>query len=188
MFLHHSKRHEALVIMDKQMYYTDEFVKGGVLEIVRQMYTADYRPDYIVGLTRGGLIPGVMLSHYLNIPFYALDPAESNLWMAEDAFGTVPSEEQETYKSRWDVSMRKNILIVDDINDTGNTFKNIVSDWQSGCLPKEQTAWASVWHKNVRFAVLIENQASEFETDFVGLAINKAENPEWCVFPWEDWW
>jgi len=169
------------------MYYSDEFVKGGVLEIVRQMYDKNYRPDYIVGLTRGGLIPGVMLSHYLNIPFYALDPAESNLWMAEEAFGSVSLEEQELIKSRWDVSKRKNILIIDDINDTGNTFKHIIKDWRSGCFPKE-AAWDSVWHRNVKFAVLIENQSSDFDADFVGLEINKAENPEWCVFPWEDWW
>ena len=173
--------------MDKQMYYNDEFVKGAILEIVRQIYTANYRPDYIVGLKRGGLVPGVMLSHYLNIPFHTLDPEESNLWMAEDAFGYVPMVDQEVIKSRWDISYKKNILIIDDINDSGNTFKNIVKDWQSGCLPKE-SAWNTVWHNNVRFAVLIENQASEFDCDFVGHEINKVENPEWCVFPWESWW
>jgi xanthine phosphoribosyltransferase len=174
--------------MNKQMYYTDEFVKSGVLEIARQMFKQDFRPDYIVGLTRGGLIPGVMLSHYLDLPFYALDPRESNLWMAEDAFGYVPADDQEVIKSRWDISYRKNILIVDDINDRGNTFKNLKEDWRSGCLPKEDAALNSVWHRNVIFAALIENQASDFDADFVGLEINKVENPEWCVFPWESWW
>lgn len=173
--------------MDKQMYYNDEFVKGAILEIVRQIYTANYRPDYIVGLKRGGLVPAVMLSHYLDIPLHTLDPEESNLWMAEDAFGYVPMEDQEVIKSRWDISYKKNILIIDDINDSGNTFKNIVKDWQSGCLPKE-SAWNTVWHNNVRFAVLIENQASEFDSDFAGHQINKVEKPEWCVFPWENWW
>ena len=132
-------------------------------------------------------MPAVMLSHYLGIPLHTLDPEESNLWMAEDAFGYVPMEDQEVIKSRWDISYKKNILIIDDINDSGNTFKNIVKDWQSGCLPKE-SAWNTVWHNNVRFAVLIENQASDFDCDFVGHEINKVENPEWCVFPWESWW
>lgn len=173
--------------MDKQMYYNDEFVKGAILEIVRQMYTANYRPDYIVGLKRGGLVPAVMLSHYLDIPLHTLDPSESNLWMAEDAFGYVPIEDQEVIKSRWDISYKKNILIIDDINDSGNTFKNIIEDWKNGCLPKE-SAWNTVWHNNVRFAVLIENQASDFDCDFVGHEINKVEKPEWCVFSWESWW
>ena len=174
--------------MENQTFYTDEFVKSRVLEIARQMFKEDFRPDYIVGLTRGGLVPAVMLSHYLDVPMYALDPNESNLWMAEEAFGYVPSDQQEIIKSRWDVSYRKNILVMDDINDSGNTFKRLIEDWQGGCLPKEESAWNSVWHNTTKFAVLIENQASDFDADFVGLEINKAENPEWCVFPWESWW
>jgi hypoxanthine phosphoribosyltransferase len=173
--------------MENEKFYDNKFVKTALLEIVRQMYDMEYKPDYIVGLVRGGLVPGVMLSHYLDIPFYSLDPNESNLWMAEDAFGYVPADDQQVIKSRWDVSYRKNILIIDDINDSGKTFTNLKEDWQSGCLPKE-SAWNTVWHKNVKFATLIENQASDFDADFVGLEINKLENPEWCVFPWERWW
>ena len=45
----------------------------------------------------------------------------------------------------------KNILIVDDINDTGATFNWIKKDWQSGCLPDNE-AWNNVWGNNVRFA------------------------------------
>jgi hypoxanthine phosphoribosyltransferase len=172
----------------KEVFYTPSQVNSYLLTIASQMYKADFRPDYIVGMTRGGLIPAVKLSHYLDIPMYALDPRESNLWMAEEAFGYVPLEEQEVIKSRWDISYKKNILIIDDINDTGKTFKNLVEDWRSGCLPREDSAWNSVWHNNVKFAALIENQASDFDADFVGLEINKLENPEWCVFPWENWW
>ncbi len=172
----------------KEVFYTQSQVKSYLLTIASQMFKANFRPDYITGLTRGGLTPGVMLSHYLEVPFYALDPNESNLWMAEEAFGYVPHEQQELVKSRWDPSFKKNILIIDDINDTGKTFKHLIEDWRSGCLPREESAWNSVWHKNVRFAALIENQASDFNADFVGLEINKLENPEWCVFPWERWW
>ena len=38
--------------------------------------------------------------------------------------------------------LRKNILIVDDINDTGATFNWIKEDWPSGCLPMD-TRWGS---------------------------------------------
>lgn len=185
MLFYHSKRSEALVM--RQVYYTEKQVKSYVLEIVRQMQKDVFVPDYIVGLTRGGLVPGVMLSHFLDIPFNALNKEESNLWMAEDAFGYVDREEQEVIKSRWDISKRTNILVVDDINDTGKTFQDVIKDWQSGCLPNE-ISWNTVWHNNVRFACLIENQASKFSADYVGTEINKDENPEWCVFPWESWW
>lgn len=171
----------------EEKLYDESFVKTALLEIVRQMYNTDYKPDYIVGLKRGGLVPGVMLSHYLDIPFYSLDPDESNCWMSEDAFGYIPLEEQEIVKSRWDISYRKNILIIDDINDTGKTFKDVIEDWQGTCMPKE-SAWNSVWHNNVKFASLIENEDSDFFVDYVGHTINKLEKPEWCVFPWERWW
>ena len=39
-----------------------------VSKIAREIAIGDWKPDYIVGLTRGGLIPAVMLSHYLDVP------------------------------------------------------------------------------------------------------------------------
>jgi hypothetical protein len=50
-------------------------------------------------------------------------------------------------------------------------------------------AWEDIWHSNVRFAVMVNNQASNFkDADYVGLSINKLEKDIWCVFPWEEWW
>ena len=106
--------------------------------------------------------------------------------MAEDAFGYVPQEEQATLKSRWDISKRKKILVVDDINDTGATFNWIKQDWQSGCLPNETTAWNAVWNNKVRFAVLTENLSSTFDgVNYSAHEVNKAEEDVWLVYPWE---
>lgn len=168
--------------------YDDKFVKTAVLEIARQMYDAEFKPEYIAAVSRGGLIPGVLLSHYLNIPLKVLHTDESNLWMAEEAYGYIPYEERKPEdKNDHSILYTRNILIIDDINDTGKTFKDIVTDWQGSCVPKSEQ-WNYVWHNNVRFAALIHNEASEFTTDFAGKYINKAETPEWCVFPWENWW
>jgi xanthine phosphoribosyltransferase len=180
-----------------KIYHTEKHLKTWLHKIIRELSHDNWKPDYIVGLTRGGLIPATMLSHYLEVPLQTLNVSlrdselgpESNLWMAEEAFGYVPFDEQETLKSRWDISRRKNILIVDDINDSGATLQWIKDDWQSGCLPNETTAWNSVWNKSVRFAVLVNNQASNFkDVDYVGKEINKLETPAWVVFPWENWW
>lgn len=152
-----------------------------VNKICRDIVINDWRPDYIVGLSRGGLIPAVMISHYLNIPMRPLEVSlrdggqcVSDLGMAEDAFGH---------------ENLKNILIVDDINDTGSTFNWIMKDWPSGCFPDDPT-WGEVWNDNVRFAVIVDNLASKCEApmDYVGKEINKAENDVWVDFPWEDWW
>ena len=148
-------------------------------------------PDYIVGITRGGLTPAVMLSHMLNVPMYALHvslrdggDSETNCWMSEDAFGYVPDEKRDLIKSRWDSQFQKNILVVDDINDSGDTIAWIKKDWQSTCLPNEDS-WKKVWGNNVRFATLVNNLTSNELIDYTSLEINKTEKDVWIVFPWE---
>jgi uncharacterized protein len=167
--------------MKKQIVNWEQF-QGLVAKICRVVVTSGWRPDYVVGITRGGLLPAVMISHYLDIPCETLkvslrdhggeNPTESNLWMAEDAFNG------------------KNILIVDDINDTGATINWILQDWQSGCFPGEAAKWDSIWNGNVKFATVFDNLASKSNVvmDFVGEEINKAEKDVWIDFPFEDWW
>lgn len=178
----------------KKLYCDDARLRGWVHEIVRVMNRDGWRPDYIVGITRGGLIPALMLSQYLDIPMETLkvslrdensDP-ESNLWMAEDAFGYHRTDDLPGYSN---LELRKKILIVDDINDTGATLNWIKQDWPSGCMPND-TAWNDIWNNNVRFAVMIDNLSSEFDgqIDYCGEEINKAVDPVWVVFPWENWW
>jgi hypothetical protein len=113
---------------------------------------------------------------------------ESNLWMAEHAFGYVPESERGESGTQTDPAYRKNILIVDDINDSGATLEWIRQDWPSGCLPTHP-AWDAIWNRNVRFAVVVNNQASNYKhVDYSGLDINKLDDPSWIVFPWESWW
>lgn len=160
----------------EKKYYEYIHVRDWINSITYQMYNDMWRPDYIVGLTRGGLVPAVIMSNQLNIPMETLKVSlrdsengpESNLWMAEDAFNG------------------KNILILDDINDTGATLDWIIQDWQSSCLPNDPK-WATIWGNTVRFAVLIDNASSKFsrKVDYCAKEINKAERDVWIVFPWE---
>ena len=159
-----------------KLILSNEDVNGLVGKICRDIVLDTWRPDYVVGLTRGGLLPAVMISHYFKIPCETLKVSlrdggetESNCWMAEDAFEG------------------KHILIVDDINDTGATLKWIKEDWQGSAF-KHDLKWEAVWNDTVRFAALIDNDASPFEVNYVGESINKAEDPQWIVFPWEEWW
>lgn len=181
----------------KQTYLTWQDIESHTQELCRQMQISEWRPDYVVGLTRGGLTPAVMISQYLDVPMYSLkvslrdaeEDCESNFWMAEQAFGWVPPEEQETMQCRWDPSYRRKILIVDDINDSGATLKWIRQDWQASCMPQEQTVWNTVWNHNVRFAVLVDNASSEYrDIDYASMEVNKLDDPQWIVFPWEQWW
>jgi hypoxanthine phosphoribosyltransferase len=189
-----------------QLKHNEKHLRSWLHKIIRDMAQDNWKPDYIVGLTRGGLVPATMLSHYLNVPMHTLHVSfrddeggpESNLWMAEDAYGYIPVEERTDAEieismmplkgDTSDPKKRNKILIVDDINDSGATLSWIKEYWPSGCLPND-SAWDSVWHNNVRFAVLVNNAVSGFkDVDYVGTEINKQETPCWVVFPWENWW
>ena len=176
--------------MIKKHYYSWTDVERMCVSIVNQMYADNWRPDYIIGLTRGGNVPATIISNMTGIRCEALkvslrDDAgdhgsESNCWMAEDAFG-FQNEPSATAGP-----LRKNILIVDDINDTGATFNWIKEDWPSGCLPHNEN-WETVWDQNVRFATLTENLASDFsDVRYTCHEINKAEEDVWLVYPWEN--
>ena len=39
-----------------------------------------------------------------------------------------------------------------------------------------------------RFAAIIDNVPSKFDVDYTSIEINKAEDPAWIVFPFEEWW
>ena len=167
------------------MKVTNKEYQGLVAKMCRDIANSNWRPDYIVGITRGGLVPAVMISHYFDIPMHTLNTEESNLWMAEDAFG-YDSNPDTSIKSNAD--LKKKILIVDDINDSGATLNWIKEDWRSGCLPNA-VDWNYVWGNNVRTAVLTHNVASEFkDPDYYVWEVNKVEDDCWLVYPWEDFW
>ena len=66
-----------------------------------------------------------------------------------------------------------NFLIVDDINDTGETFKRMQS---------------IMLHRGahyVEYAVLIDNEPSHFTVNYWAEKINKEKDPRWIVYPWE---
>jgi hypoxanthine phosphoribosyltransferase len=185
-------------------YYSWQDVEDACVNIALQMYKDDWRPDYIVGITRGGNIPATILSNMLNIPAYALkvslrdggdNDCETNCWMSEDAFG-YPKQGLEVEETLDDLMSAaedllslnenyKNILIVDDINDSGATFNWIKKDWQSSCLP-DDPSWDDVWDGNVRFATITENLSSDFgQVRYYHNEVNKAEEDVWLVYPWE---
>jgi hypoxanthine phosphoribosyltransferase len=82
----------------------------------------------ITGIERGGLIPAVMISHKLSIPYVT--------------------------------KINKHTLVIDDICDTGETLKNIVSGYT---------------------ATLHYKPTAIFTPDFY----SKEVGTEWIVYPWE---
>ena len=71
-------------------------------------------PEQILSVNRGGCVPGVYLSHAINVPHKVLD-----VQLRYD--NNNPNLEV----LRKSIISSSNILIIDDINDTGATFEFI---------------------------------------------------------------
>lgn len=153
-----------------KVFYNWDLIEVACRDIYKDIVSDNFKPDYIIGLTRGGLVPGVVLSHRFGCPLHALNVSlrdghtkESKDWMIEDALNN------------------KQILIVDDINDSGATLLVIKSIWAE----RFSGNWDNIWRNNVRTAVIVDNASSEAIVDYRYTTINKAEDNVWIVFPWE---
>ena len=160
----------------KNFYLSWEQIESGILEIVHQLQVDSWKPDIIVGIFRGGSTPAIMLGNYLNVKTYSLDvrlrdnkgSVESNNTLAQLAFIN-----------------KMNVLIIDDINDCGDTINWVIEDWRNIC---QVVDIEKVWGKNLRSAVLVENAGSSILTHYNAIDIDKREEDVWVVFPWERFW
>lgn len=90
---------------------TWEEINRQVMNIAERIKYRQDNIEVIIGLSRGGLIPGVMLSHALNVPFVPL------VWQTRD--GNVQwTNMLQTYN-------KNTTLVVDDLVDSGETFYQI---------------------------------------------------------------
>ena len=124
-----------------------------------------WRPDWIVGIGRGGLVPAVYLSHATAIPLLSIDHSS--------AIPAFDSELVEKLAARSRDGDR--LLFVDDINDSGRTIASL----------REQLAANSAPADGFRFAVLIDNATSRASVDYSAHGIDRTLVLDWFVFPWE---
>ena len=116
---------------------------------------SSFKPTHIVGRTRGGLIPAVMLSHSFDLPMETL--------------GVSFRDNRATHHTKFKPIDDARYLIVDDINDSGTTFK-VVSD----IFRNRRLTFAT--------SALINKEKSGFNVDFYG---EMFYHDDWINFPWE---
>jgi hypoxanthine phosphoribosyltransferase len=145
-----------------KLYFTNIQMRNALIQIEDKMVHTGWMPSLIMGVNRGGVIPGVYLSHRINKRHIPVDVRlrdhvdKNNL---DALYHALDNNEK--------------VLIIDDINDTGATFEYI----KHNCVS----------NSNVRYASIINNKPSPFKVDYWGYEIDKDQNPQWVVFPWEEW-
>lgn len=125
----------------------------------------DWRPDFLVGIGRGGLVPAAFLSHRTGLAMLSVDHS-SKVHEFADAL-------LERLAERMNAGER--ILFVDDINDSGATIRHL----------RDAIARHAARPEEARVAVLIDNIRSAARVDYSARTIDRAETKDWFVFPWE---
>jgi len=146
------------------IYYSWEESIQDLHELVRQMSVDRFRPKVVVGISRGGLPPAVMLSAYYDIPMI---PLRASLRHFPHWEQYLPGAEDD------------DILIMDDICDSGATFRKIRDDIQEGMHRTDVT---------IKFASFYSNADQDFNPDYYVRELNQNTEQAWIEFPWKVWW
>ena len=143
-------------------------MRRDVNTLCREILLDGFNPEVIVGLSRGGLTPGVMMSHWMQKPF---KPVKASLRDFPEWEDYLPKKTDER------------VLIVDDICDSGETFDRIKSYIKGPRInqPMELPV-------EVRFATLWWNNECNVEPHYYVNEIAKDSTGTWIHFPWESWW
>lgn len=163
---------------DKFMVLDWSDVEFAVGSFVNEYYkqtgeNLDPETTIIIGLTRGGLTPAVMLSHATGCAMHALDYS-SNRGNGEgrpnDAF---PVDLIRRYST---------ILIVDEIVDTGHTMLELTDEIEALVAKYAQDHHVYVYTFTVVYKELPE---SVFEPTFHSIRVDQSSRDVWVIYPWE---
>jgi hypoxanthine phosphoribosyltransferase len=125
-----------------------------------------YKLDIAVAIARGGLVPARILSDYLSIRDLTTIKVEH--W----GITATPSEKA-VIKFPLCVDIKdKNVLLIDDTTDTGDTLK-VSIEYLKNFTPGE-----------IRTATLIHKTCSKVTPDYF---VRKVMKWKWIIFPWHIW-
>ncbi|QLD88615.1 phosphoribosyltransferase [Natronomonas salina] len=141
-----------------------EYIYGLCRGVSDQVKAADFEPDVVVALARGGWFAGRCICDFLGLDDLTSLKMEHYVGTGEKA-----DEPQIRYPMPEGSVEGKDVLVIDDIADTGGSIRRAheyVTDRDCGA---------------VRTATLQLLQTSEFEPEFVG---ERLEEWTWVVYPW----
>ena len=133
-----------------------------LINIALRIKNSGFEPDYIVGVSRGGWAPGRILSDLLENTHTANIKIEFYVGIEKTARKPIV-----TQPLTEDIA-KKNILVVDDVSDTGESLK-VALDHVVGKGAAD-----------VKTATVYYKPHSIFKPDFFADSTS-----DWIIFPWE---
>lgn len=146
---------------EDRLYYTYDYIHHHTLKLINAISEKHSSIDYIVGISRGGLVPAVTMSHHMGLP---LIPVQ---WSTRDH-----SQRVHNLAIAEDLQGGATILLVDDINDSGKTFVELIEDWEYNSESEGRLITASIFQR----------YTTQMPSDFHSKMIN---SDAWVVMPWE---
>lgn len=125
-------------------------------------FCSDKQFDCILAVARGGSIIGTLLSYQLNIPIR---------YVGISSYDGNNKTENMKFTQHAEIGDYKNILVVDDIIDTGDTIRYIKNIIASNSFDKQFT-----------YATTYAVEGMQGDVDY-SLAVKAKE--DWVIFPWE---
>ena len=119
--------------MDKLFIQADELLRDS-FKLAWQVYESGYRPNYIIGVWRGGAPIGIAVQEFLDVLGIPSDHIAIRTSHYK-ALGQRDSKVQ-VYGLNYiikQVESEDSILIVDDVHDTGISVQQIINDLKTAC-------------------------------------------------------
>lgn len=144
---------------------TYDEVSKWTLDVARQIQDCRCKPSVIVGLTRGGWVPARLLCDHLQVKkLYAVKTEHWGITANQNGKALLTQELNANIEG-------ENVLIVDDITDTGESLKLAIEHVEN-LGPKE-----------IQTATLLHITHSKLEPSFYSVRVPENEWT-WFVFPW----
>ena len=119
--------------MDKLFIQPAELLEDS-FKLAWQVYESGYRPNYIIGVWRGGSPIGIAVQEFLNI----LKVPSDHIAIRTSHYKGIGQTNDSIQVFGLNYIIKKveaedSILIVDDVHDTGLSIQQIISDLKSAC-------------------------------------------------------
>ena len=160
--------------MDKLFIQSEELLKDS-FNLAWQVFESGYRPNYIIGVWRGGAPIGIAVQEFLDV----LGVPSDHIAIRTSHYKGIDLRDSQVqvYGLNYiikQVESEDSLLIVDDVHDTGISIQKIISDLQTAC--KKNTPEIKVATPYFK----PKKNKTERKPDFY---IHETE--KWLVFPHE---
>jgi len=119
--------------MEKLFIQADELLSDS-FKLAWQVYESGYRPNYIIGVWRGGAPIGIAVQEFLDV----LGVPSDHIAIRTSHYKGIDERDSQVqvYGLNYvikQVESEDSLLIVDDVHDTGISIQKIILDLQTAC-------------------------------------------------------